>query len=180
MALRFASMRQLVAAPRKRLFIVLGFTAFLALVAAVISVFSAKPSNDVYDLFVDEDDHQVHNGDEIKKDTSNNPSILKPYPSDLQSASKDLAESRNPFTAPNALGSVQGVPGPAISIKGFALSKDKSKPTVFLSVNQSQDLIYQIGQEVGNGYRIVSIEPPTKLVVISDGINRLNYVLKEF
>ena len=178
MAFRFASMRQLVTAPKKKLLIVSGSITCIASIATAISVFNVKQLDKDYDMVAD--DHKVHISDKLIKNKSNNPMGLKPYPSDLQSAARDLAESRNPFAAPSALGSAQGVPGPLISIKGFARSKDESKPTVFLSINQSQDLIYQIGQEVGNGYRIVSIEPQTKSVVVSDGINRLEYVLKEY
>lgn len=169
-------MRQLVALSRIRLLVVSGSVTCIALFAIAISTFSIKPSDDTYVTDV----YQADDGNAPLTNSENNSSLLKPYPSDLQSAARDLAESRNPFAPPTAMGSVQGVPGPLISIKGFAQSKDESKPAVFLSINQSQDLIYQIGQEVGNGYRIVSIEPETKLLIISDGINRLSYVLKEF
>ena len=169
-------MRQLVALSRIRLLVVSGSVTCIALFAIAISTFSIKPSDDTYVTDV----LQADDGNAPLTNSENNSSLLKPYPSDLQSAARDLAESRNPFSPPTAMGSVQGVPGPLISIKGFAQSKDESKPAVFLSINQSQDLIFQIGQEVGNGYRIVSIEPPTKSVIISDGINRLSYALKEF
>ena len=178
MAVRFANMKQLVFAPKKNQLIVAGSITFLILTLSTIFLFNMEPIDETYDTLVD--NHRDIDGDKLTKNSSKIPSNLKPYPSEPQSAARDLAESRNPFAAPTALGSAQGVPGPLISIKGFALSKDQSEPTVFLSVNQSQDLIYQIGQEVGNGYRIVSIQPPKKLVIISDGINRLDYVFKEF
>ena len=178
MAIRFANMRQLVFVPKKNLLVIAGSITFFALIIAAISSLNMKSVDDSYDEVID--NYRDLDGDKLPKDSSKIPPHLKPYPSELQSAARDLAESRNPFAAPTALGSAQGIPGPLISIKGFARSKDESKPTVFLSVNQSQDLIYQIGQEVGNGYRIVSIEPSKKLVIISDGINRLDYVFKEF
>ena len=107
-------------------------------------------------------------------------SVLKPYPNEIQTASKDLADLRNPFAPPAALGSTQGIAAPLITIKGFATSKFDPNPRAFLSINNSEDNEYQIGQDIGKGYRIVEIDPETQKVIVSDGINRYDYILKEF
>jgi len=64
-----------------------------------------------------------------------------------------------------------------ISIKGFSGSRD-SQSYVFMSINNSEDYQYRLGQEVGNGYRITSINTSSQSITISDGISRFNYVLK--
>ena len=107
-----------------------------------------------------------------------NISVLKPYPIEIQTASEDLADLRNPFAPPTALGSAQGIPAPFITIKGFASNKDDER--AFLNINNSEDLEYAIGQEVGNGYRIVEIDPKIRTVSVSDGISRFSYMLREF
>ena len=107
-----------------------------------------------------------------------NISVLKPYPIEIQTATEDLADLRNPFAPPTALGSAQGIPAPFITIKGFASNKDDER--AFLNINNSEDLEYAIGQEVGNGYRIVEIDPKIRTVSVSDGISRFSYMLREF
>ena len=84
-----------------------------------------------------------------------NISFLKPYPSEIQSRSEDLANLRNPFTAPSALGSAQGIPAPLIAIKGFAANMED--PKAFLNINNSEDYEYRIGQDVGNGYKLLKL-----------------------
>ena len=105
---------------------------------------------------------------------------MRPYPVEIQAASKDLANLRNPFSPPTALGSAQGIAAPLITIKGFAANINDPNPKVFLNINNSEDNEYQIGQEVGGGYRIVGIEPKDQKIIVSDGINRYDYILKEF
>ena len=53
-------------------------------------------------------------------------------------------------------------------------------PKAFLNINNSEDYEYRIGQDVGNGYIIVEIEPESRKISVSDGINQFSYILKEF
>ena len=115
---------------------------------------------------------------EVDETVIRNNSVLKPYPLEIQAASRDLANLRNPFAPPTSLGSAKGIPAPRISIKGFAGSE--YDPRVFLNINDSEDSEYQIGHDVGSGYRIVGINSTNQTIIISDGISRFNYTLKEF
>lgn len=112
------------------------------------------------------------------KEVTKNISVLKPYPLEIQSASQDLANLRNPFAPPTSFGSAQGIPAPLISIKGFAANKND--PRVFLNIDNSEDFEYKIGQTVGSGYRIVEINSINQLIIVSDGISRFKYILKEY
>ena len=110
--------------------------------------------------------------------TETQASILKTYPTRSSSVSEDLASLRNPFSPPTGFGLSQASLAPIIKIKGFSGRGDTTRPVAFLSVNNASDTFYQIGQDVGNGYRIVSILPGEKRVIISNGMNRYDYKLK--
>jgi len=99
---------------------------------------------------------------------------LRPYPAIQAVPGPELAILRNPFVAPSGLALAKVMPAPMISIKGFSGSGD-SQRYVFLSINNSDDYQYGLGQEVGNGYRITSINSTSQSVTISDGITRFNY-----
>ena len=103
--------------------------------------------------------------------------VLRPYPSIQAVPGPELAMVRNPFAAPSGLALAKVMPAPMVSIKGFSGSGD-SQSYVFMSINNSADYQYRLGQEVGNGYRITSINTSSQTITISDGISRFNYVLE--
>ena len=186
--------------PKKRILLISGGLTFLAIAGSSVTFYNGRIEKDVYmgdennDMIAADLDYTYLDTEDEVWDEKNRPmkknehkevkkhvediSFLKPYPSEIQSRSEDLANLRNPFTAPSALGSAQGIPAPLIAIKGFAANMED--PKAFLNINNSEDYEYRIGQDVGNGYIIVEIEPESRKISVSDGVNQFSYILKEF
>ena len=200
MALRLPKMIEAINHPKKRILLISGGLTFLAIAGSSVTFYNGRIEKDVYmedensdmlevdldNTFLETEDETWDENNKPMKENKHiegkkhieNISFLKPYPSTIQSRSEDLANLRNPFTAPSALSSAQGIPAPLISIKGFAANMED--PKAFLNINNSEDYEYRIGQDVGNGYIIVEIEPESRKISVSDGVNQFSYILKEF
>jgi len=104
---------------------------------------------------------------------------LNSYPSARMGLAPEMAIMRNPFTKPISTSLATVIPPPILEIKGFSVAGVGSK-YVFMSVDNSQDSQYRIGQEIGNGYRLTLINPSSQLIRISNGISRFEYKVKGY
>jgi len=104
---------------------------------------------------------------------------LNSYPSARMGLAPEMAIMRNPFTMPTSTSLATIVPPPILEIKGFS-GAGLGSSYVFMSVDNSQDSPYRIGQEVGNGYRLTLISPSSQLIRISNGISRFEYKFKGY
>ena len=103
-------------------------------------------------------------------------SSLKDYPSNFEVNDMNKRLIRNPFEKPlislKTTGNI-----PKINITGFATSI--SGVSVFLKIGLGDEESYKIGDEIGNGFKVIQINMPEKQVDISDGEEIYSYKIAD-
>jgi len=103
---------------------------------------------------------------------------LNSYPEMNIKLAPEVSIVRNPFASPSSATTDVSTPAPNISLKGFAGLGGLSQ-YVFLSIDGAQTYQFRVGQEIGNGFRIVAINTNAKNIVVSNGKSRFKYQLKD-
>jgi len=104
---------------------------------------------------------------------------LNSYPEMNIKLAPEVSIVRNPFASPSSVTTDASTPAPNISLKGFAGLAGSSQH-VFLSIDGAQTYQFRVGQEIGNGFRIVAINTTTRNIVVSNGKSRFKYQLRDF
>ena len=97
---------------------------------------------------------------------------LKDYPSNFEVNDMNKRLIRNPFEKPLISLKTTGNM-PKINITGFATST--RGVSVFLKIGLGDEVSYKIGDEIGNGFKVIQINMPEKQVDISDGEEIYSY-----
>jgi len=103
---------------------------------------------------------------------------LNLYPDMNTRLTPEVSIVRNPFSSPSSARLDVSMPAPNISLKGFAGLSGLSQH-VFLSVDGARTYQFRVGQEIGNGFRIVAINSTAKNIIVSNGRSRFKYQLKD-